>query len=102
VDTHLVARGRLPRVLPVLAGRPDVIGLGIEEGCGLTISPEGVCTVVGVGVVCVVDAGDGESSGGDVAELGGVRDATLTFTGLRLHVLADGDRFDLATRRVVR
>jgi len=46
IDTHLVVRGRLPRLVTVVAAYPDVVGLGIEEGCGLEISPAGVATVI--------------------------------------------------------
>ena len=111
VDTHLVARGRLTRLLPVVAARPDALGVGIEEGSGMTVSPDGVATVYGPGVVCIVDGSAGEPAGG--AHAGGLRpgggqerrrtDAgrALSLTGLRLHVLANGDVFDLRRRRVV-
>ncbi len=117
VDTHLVARGRLVRLLPVVAARPDVIGLGIEEGSGVTVSPEGVATVLGDGVVCIVDAAaaelgggkpgggkpDGDAIHGEADRRDGAdrRRGVLSVTGLLLHVLADGDTFDLRARRVV-
>jgi cyanophycinase len=112
VDTHLVARGRLTRLLPVVAARPDALGVGIEEGCGVTVSPDGLATVYGPGVVCIVDAaaagpGGGERHGG--ARPGGGeerrrtdRGRALSLAGLQLHVLAAGDRFDLRERRVER
>ena len=111
VDTHLVARGRLTRLLPVVAARPDALGVGIEEGSGMTISPDGLATVYGPGVVCVVDGAAGARAGG--ARPGSVRPGggeerrssdhgrALSLTGLQLHVLAAGDRFDLYRRRVV-
>lgn len=111
VDTHLVARGRLPRLLAVVAARPDALGVGVEEGCGMTVSPDGLATVFGPGVVCIVDgatagpAGDvraGASRPGGGAERRLTdRVRALSFTGLRLHVLAGGDTFDLNGRRVV-
>lgn len=94
IDTHLIARGRLARVVPVLATRPDVLGLGLEEGCGLVVSPERVATVLGDGIVCVVDAA---AASGHAA----AAHRALSVSGLALHVLADGDTFDLRTRRVV-
>ena len=112
VDTHLVARGRLTRLLPVVAARPDALGVGIEEGCGMTVSPDGLATVYGPGVVCIVDGAAAAPGGG--ARTGGPRPGggeerrrtdggrALSLTGLQLHVLAAGDMFDLRTRRVAR
>jgi len=98
VDTHLVARGRLVRVLPVVAARPDVLGLGIQEGCGVAVSPEGVATVIGSGVVCIVDG----SAAGPAGQGGDEPGRALSLAGLQLHILADGDMFDLRARAVVR
>jgi cyanophycinase len=95
VDTHLVARGRLTRLISIVSARPDALGLGLEEGCGVAISPEGLATVIGDGVVCVVDAAAAEP-----ADEGARRRRVLSVSGLKLHVLADGDVFDLRARRV--
>ena len=97
VDTHFVARGRLGRLVAMVAAYPDTIGLGVDEDCGLEISPDRVATVTGRGVVCVVDA-RGAEPGPAVAR----HDRALSVSGLALHVLADGDRYDLRTRRVRR
>ena len=111
VDTHLVARGRLTRLLPVVAARPDALGVGIEEGSGMTVSPDGLATVYGPGVACFVDGSAAEPAGGP--RPGGPRPGggeerrstdqgrALSLTGLQLHVLAAGDTFDLRRRRVV-
>jgi cyanophycinase len=97
VDTHLVVRGRLGRLMAMVAAYPDTIGLGIDEDCGLEISPEGVATVMGHGVVCVVD-GHGADPAPAVARDG----RALSVSGLAVHVLADGDSFDIRARRVRR
>ena len=112
VDTHLVARGRLTRLLPVVAARPDALGVGIEEGSGMTVSPHGLATVYGPGVVCIVDAAaaapvaaaapSGARPGGGAERRLTARARALSLSGLQLHVLAAGDRFDLRARRVVR
>ena len=71
VDTHLVARGRLTRLLPVVAARPQALGVGVEEGSGMTVSPDGLATVYGPGVVCIVDgAGRGRPEHRDPATRG--------------------------------
>ena len=97
VDTHAVIRGRLGRLVTMVAAYPDSLGVGIEEDCGLEISPGRVFTVLGSGVVCVVD-GRGADPAPAVAE----KQRPLSVAGLTLHVLAPGDRFDLRARRVLR
>ena len=73
------------------------IGLGIDEDCGLEISPDGVATVMGRGVVCV----RGRPRRGAAPAVAG-HGRALSVSGLTLHVLADGDRYDLRARRVRR
>jgi cyanophycinase len=97
VDTHLVARGRLGRLVTMVAAYPDTVGVGIEEGSGVEVSPDGVATVLGEGVVCFVDGRDAEPAPA-VARDG----EALSVSGLALHVLADGDSYDLRARRVRR
>ena len=97
VDTHLVVRGRLGRLVAMVAAYPDTIGLGIDEDTGLEISPEGTATVMGHGVVCVVD-GHGAEPAPATARHG----HALSVAGLALHVLAEGDRYDLRAQRVRR
>ena len=97
VDTHFVVRGRLPRLVAVVALYPDIVGLGIEENSGVEVSPEGVATVLGDGVVCVVE---GAGRGALPARAG--HDRALSCAGLTLHVLAAGGSYDLRTRRVLR
>ncbi len=107
-----MARGRLTRLLPVVAARPQALGVGVEEGSGMTVSPDGLATVYGPGVVCIVDGAGARSAGasrpGDARPKGGeerrlvARTRALSLAGLQLHVLAAGDRFDLRARRVVR
>ncbi len=97
VDTHFVTRGRFGRLVAMVSAYPDTIGLGIEEDCGLEISPDRVATVMGRGVVCVVDG-----HGADPAPAVAADGRALSVGGLALHVLADGDSYDLRTRRVRR
>ena len=65
--------------------------------CGLEISPDDVVTVMGRGVVCVVDG-----HGADPAPAVAADGRALSVSGLALHVLADGDAYDLRARRVRR
>lgn len=97
IDTHFVARGRLGRLVAMVSAYPDTIGLGIDEDCGLEISPDHVVTVMGHGVVCVVDG-----RGADPAPAVAADGRALSVSDLRLHVLAEGDSYDLRSRAVRR
>ncbi len=86
VDQHFDARNRLPRLLAVLADRPQRarLGFGIAEDTALVIDG-GEARVAGRGLVTLVDARRARIRSG-----GG-----LEASGLTLHVLAEGDRLAL-------
>jgi cyanophycinase len=93
IDTHFTARGRLARLIGIMArvvddgGLTPLVGIGCEEQTGVWIR-DGVATVVGVGAVSVVTA-DG------VAPPRRAPRTPLTWTDLRLDRLTDGWRLDL-------
>jgi cyanophycinase len=59
VDTHFTERGRLARLVPMVArwqqdhGGPPLIGLGIDTQTALLVEPDGRATVAGEGSVTV-------------------------------------------------
>src|SRR5262249_10576030 len=57
VDPHFSGRGRIGRLLSGLAGRPQVLALGIDANTALVVGADGVGQVLGEGVVTVLDAG---------------------------------------------
>jgi cyanophycinase len=94
IDQHFSQRGRMGRLLSALSFNPFICGLGIDENTAAFIDANGVFEVVGKGTVTVIDpAGLRHSS------MSRVRKAqAVTLTDLRLHVLAEGARFDLEAR----
>lgn len=91
VDTHFTERGRLGRLLGVMAraideGAPQsLVGIGLEQQTGLLVQGR-VAQVYGVGTVSLVHA-----SASPVREPG----KGLVWTDLRLDVLTAGASFDL-------
>lgn len=55
IDTHFVDRGRFVRMAQVVATNPTSIGLGIEEDTALVIRNGRDATVIGNGVVIVIE-----------------------------------------------
>jgi cyanophycinase len=96
IDQHFAERGRMGRLLGAVAQNPRVLGIGIDEDTAIVLEA-GVARVCGSGAVYIVD-GSGVTHS-NIAEARPER--TLSMFGVRLNVLATGDRFDLAKRRPV-
>ncbi|KAA9131578.1 cyanophycinase [Marinihelvus fidelis] len=97
VDQHFSQRGRMGRLLSALSFNPFICGLGIDENTAAFINADGVFEVVGRGTVTVIDP-----SGLRHSSMSRVRKAqAVTLTDLRLHVLAEGARYDLEKREAL-
>jgi cyanophycinase len=94
VDQHFAERGRIGRLLGAVSQNPRELGIGIDEDTAIVVTGDQF-RVVGSGAVYLVDASAVSYS--DVAE--GRNSATPSIYDLKLHVLSDGERFDLSTRR---
>jgi cyanophycinase len=94
VDQHFNQRQRMGRLLAALSFNPFACGLGIDENTAGFIGPDGWMEVVGRGTVTVVDPADLRHSSMSYVR----RAEAVTLIGLKLHVLAEGARFNLETR----
>jgi cyanophycinase len=94
VDQHFSERGRIGRLLGAVAQNPRILGVGIDENTAIEIDSIKKFRVIGTGGVYVLDGSDVVDT--NVAEE--ERDRTLSIIGVRLHVLSQGDEFDLMTR----
>ncbi|MFI5256474.1 MAG: cyanophycinase [Gemmatimonadales bacterium] len=90
VDQHFVRRKRHNRLVSVVLEQPVHLGVGIDESTALIVEPSGRWRVAGESVAIVYDA----------------RHATITpdgttlgATGVTMHVLPAGSRYDPATGR---
>lgn len=83
IDQHLLQRNRQFDLLEVIAARPDLLGIGIDEDTAIVVRADGF-EVIGRGYVAIYDAQRRIDSGGD------------------FYFLAPGDRYDLAAREAYR
>lgn len=95
IDQHFAERGRMGRLVGAVAQNANTLGLGIDENTAVVIDGDASFYVVGAGAVYAVD--------GRYISYSNVADAepekTLAVYDLKLHVLTEGDSFDLETRR---
>ncbi|MGZ2412283.1 cyanophycinase [Sphingomonas sp. F9_3S_D5_B_2] len=94
VDQHFAERGRFGRLIGAVAHNPRVLGMGIDENTAALVEGDEL-QVIGAGAIYIVDgSGSTYSNVGDAAT-----DVTLAMHNITVHILAGGNRFDLATRR---
>ncbi|HYP28930.1 MAG TPA: cyanophycinase [Blastocatellia bacterium] len=95
IDQHFAERGRMGRLLGAIAQNPKNVGVGIDEDTAIVIEREQSFYVLGSGAVYVVD-GEGITYS-NMAE--DEADKTVSMYDVTLHVLSEGDKFDLTARR---
>ncbi len=93
VDQHFQQRNRLGRLLSLIAQNPSLLGLGVDEDTAGVVGPDQVMEVIGRGSITVVD---GAASETDAWEIRGHQ--PLMISGVVLHSLPSGYRFDLRRR----
>jgi cyanophycin synthetase len=96
IDTHFSQRGRLGRLLTAVAHYPQDLGLGIDENTALVVT-DSQFEVIGENSVTVADGG-----GITYTTLPDIeQNQSLSLHGVKVHVLAAGQRFDLSKRAPV-
>ncbi len=96
VDQHFLQRGRLGRLLSALAQQPAVLGIGIDENTSVVVQNNKL-QVVGEGAVTIVDVADITHT--NIGEI--LKDEALAICGAKLHILPDGYKFDLGSRKPI-
>jgi cyanophycinase len=94
VDQHFAERGRFGRLIGAVAHNPRVLGMGIDENTAAVVEGDDL-QVIGAGAIYIVDGS--RSTYSNVGD--GATEVTLSMHNITVHVLAVGDRFDLANRR---
>ncbi|MEO8251048.1 MAG: cyanophycinase [Chloroflexota bacterium] len=96
IDQHFEQRNRIGRLLALIAQSPALLGLGIDEDTAALVSPSGILEVIGKGSVTVLDPGRLETDAYEVK-----RHRPIMVSGVILHSLPSGYRFDLRRRRLL-
>lgn len=94
IDQHFLKRKRHNRTISTLIEHPDLIGVAIDESTAIVVYPNDTFQVVGSNQVLVYDPTGASNIRED-------KNGNTGITGMKLHVLIDGDKFDLKTKRVI-
>jgi len=97
VDQHFAERGRLGRLLGAIAQNPRQLGIGIDENTAMIMHDQESFEVLGAGAIYVLDGSD--SSYSNLADEKDEQEKTMALFDIKLHVLSEGNRFDLRERR---
>jgi cyanophycinase len=95
IDQHFAERGRIARLLGVVAQNPRYLGIGIDEDTAIIMNEQESFRVIGRGAVYVIDAHEATES--NVAEA--AIDTALSIFNVRVHVLSAGDAFDMSHKQ---
>ena len=96
IDQHFAQRGRVSRLLGVVAQNPRALGIGVDENTAVVIQGD-MFRVVGAGAVYVLDGRPATHT--NISDAG--KDKTLSVFDVRMHLLSNGDCFDLKQRRPI-
>ena len=94
IDQHFMERGRFGRLMGAVAQNPKNLGIGIDEQTAIVVERGNGFYVLGSGGVYVID-GTGVTYS-NVAEEDTKK--TLSIYNVKMHMLSQGDRFDLLNR----
>jgi cyanophycinase len=96
IDQHFEQRNRIGRLLALVAQSPALLGIGIDEDTAALVSPAGVMEVLGKGSVTILDPARLQTDAYEVK-----RHKPIMVSGVMLHSLPSGYRFDLRKRRLL-
>jgi cyanophycinase len=96
IDQHFEQRNRFGRLLALVAQSPALLGVGIDEDTAALVSPKGILEVVGKGSVTILDPASIQTDAYEVK-----RHRPIMVSGVVLHSLPSGYRFDLKRRRLM-
>lgn len=88
VDQHFIKRKRINRLLALVLENPALIGIGIDEQTAGRVSGGKGFSVLGEGLVMILDARQAAGISCD-------GNGNIAARNVRLHLLKSGDRFDL-------
>ncbi|ABR47434.1 cyanophycinase [Alkaliphilus metalliredigens QYMF] len=97
IDQHFNQRGRIGRLLAAVAQNPHILGLGIDEDTAITVNDQREISVIGSGVVTVVDGLQVNYT--NISEK--YPDEPLAITNVKVDILPSGYGYHIGNRRAI-
>lgn len=98
IDQHFAQRGRIGRLLVAIAENPESLGIGIDEDTAIMVNDKGEFQVIGSGAVYIIDGSPITYT--NVSEQ--YPDEILSMFDIKMHVLKNGDKFNLNIRQPIK
>jgi cyanophycinase len=95
IDQHFEQRNRIGRLIALVAQSPSLLGIGLDEDTAAVVSPSGMLEVIGKGSVTILDPTRLQTDAYEAK-----RHRPIMVSGVVLHSLPSGYRFDLRRRQV--
>lgn len=96
IDSHFIQRARFGRLAEAVAAFPHLIGIGLAEDTGVIVKEGRHLKVIGSGMVILFDGHGLTHNNHAILKMG----TPMSMSDLKVHILANGDRYDLETRTV--
>ncbi len=97
IDQHFNQRGRIGRLLGAVAQNPQTIGIGIDEDTAIIVSDSNKISVVGSGVVTIVDGKEIDYT--NISEQ--YPNEPLAITNVKVDILPAGYGYNLINRQAI-
>ncbi|WP_337872405.1 cyanophycinase [Ignavibacterium sp.] len=95
IDQHFLKRKRHNRLITLMCEHPNLLGIAIDEATAIVVNPDDTFEVVGSNQVLVYDPTEAKNIRED-------KHGNLGITGMKIHLLISGDKFDLKTKQVIK
>jgi cyanophycinase len=97
IDQHFNQRGRISRLFAGVAQNPNIVGIGIDEDTAIVVDANEKFSVIGNGVVTVVDGRNIEYT--NISEQ--YPDDPLALTNVRVHILPKRYGYNLIDKTAI-
>lgn len=94
IDQHFLKRKRHNRTIASLIEHPNLFGIAIDESTSIIVNPDDTFEVFGKNQVLVYDPTNSKNIRED-------KKGNLGISNMKLHVLINGDKFNLTTKEVI-
>lgn len=94
IDQHFLKRKRHNRLISLMCEYPYLLGIAIDESTAIVVYPDDTFQVIGDNQVVVYDPTTSKNVKTDVRGNFGITD-------MKIHLLLNGDKFDMKSKRVI-